>query len=220
MNEKTREKEPDIIGNFSVALGLFDYINPLFYGITSIMVITHMRGVMAAPLFGLYVVGAALSLIFGLAIPTVKLIVGLGKIRFKMPVNLVTFVNTGILLSGMALVSHAAEIRPLALVLILIAFAAVIGLLWYKTGKFNTAAVLIGAVGYLMIYVSLIILSVRSGAVLPIILYALAICLFVFLCLVGILANLKDAKVHWVIEITNVICQCSVAVATVILFCG
>ena len=34
---------------------------------------------------------------------------------------------------------------------------------------------------------------------------------------VGILANLKNAKVHWVIEISNVVCQCSVAVATLIL---
>ena len=42
--------------------------------------------------------------------------------------------------------------------------------------------------------------------------------LFAFLCLVGILANLKDAKVHWVIEISNVICQLSVAVAAILLF--
>ena len=80
-------------------------------------------------------------------------------------------------------------------------------------------AVLIGAVGYLMIYASLITLSIRNGVILPIVLYALAICLFLFLCLVGILSNLKNAKVHWVIEISNVVCQCSVAVATVILMC-
>ena len=95
---------------------------------------------------------------------------------------------------------------------------AVIAFLWHRTGKVNTASVLIGAVGYLMLYASLITLSVRAGRTVPVILYALAICLFVFLCLVGILANLKDAKVHWVIEISNVICQLSVAVATVFLF--
>ena len=166
-----------------------------------------------------YAVGAALSLLFGLTIPTVKLIVGLGKMQFKMPVNLVSYVNTGILISGIALISYVLGLSPLTVAAVLLLAAAVIAFLWYKTGKFNTAAVLIGAVGYLMLYVSLITLSVRSGMTVPIVLYALAICLFVFLCLVGILSNLKNARVHWVIEISNVICQLSVATATVLLFC-
>ena len=34
-----------------------------------------------------------------------------------------------------------------------------------------------------------------------------------------ILSNLKNSKVHWAIEISNVVCQFSVALATVILFC-
>ena len=100
---------------------------------------------------------------------------------------------------------------------ILVCASAVIFFLWQKTGKFNTAAVLIGAVGYLMLYASLITLSLRAGRTVPVFLYALAISLFVFLCLVGILPNLKDAKVHWVIEISNVVCQLSVAVATILL---
>lgn len=212
------DKNDGIIGKFSVGLGLFDYINPILYSITSITVLSHMRGVMAAPLFWLYVAGAALSLVFGFTIPTVKLIVGLGKMQFKMPVNLVSYVNTGILLSGIALSSHVVGVTPKTLALILLAAAAVIGFLWYKTGKFNTVAVLIGAVGYLMIYVSLIALSRRAGLTVPIVLYALAICLFVFLVLVGILANLKNARVHWVIEISNVLCQLSVAVGTLLLF--
>ena len=211
------ENETGIIGHFSVALGLFDYINPIFYGITVITILIKLFGFMSMPTYILFAAGAVLSLIFGLSIPTVKLIVGLGKMQFRMPVNLVSFVNTGILLSGIALASHVIGIKPLTLALVLLGFAAVIGFLWYKTGKFNTVAVLIGAVGYLMIYVSLIALSVRAGVVFPIVLYALAICLFVFLCLVGILSNLKNAKVHWVIEISNVICQFSVALATVLL---
>lgn len=208
-----------IIGKFSVGLGLFDYINPILYGVTSVIIITHMHGVMPTPLFLVYMVGAALSLLFGLTIPTVKLIVGLGKMQFKMPVNLVSYVNTGILISGIALISYVLGLSPLTVAAVLLCAAAVIAFLWYKTGKFNTAAVLIGAVGYLMLYVSLITLSVRAGMTVPIVLYALAIFLFVFLCLVGILSNLKNASVHWVIEISNVICQFSVAFATVLLFC-
>ena len=219
MKTTEKENESGIIGKFSVALGLFDYINPIFYGITVITIMIKMSGVMNNASFALFALGAIISLIFGLSIPTVKLIVGLGKMQFKMPVNLVSFVNTGILLSGIALVSHITQAKLSTLIIILLCSAAVIALLWYKTGKFNTAAVLIGAVGYLMIYTSLIILSVRKGVVFPIILYVIAICLFVFLCLVGILSNLKNAKVHWFIEISNVICQFSVALATVVLFC-
>lgn len=219
MSDISKENESGIIGKFSVALGLFDYINPILYGITVITIIINMFGVMRTPAFILFALGAVVSLIFGLSIPTVKLIVGLGKMQFKMPVNLVSFVNSGILLSGIALFSHVAALKPPVLALILALSAGIIGYLWHKTGKFNTAAVLIGAVGYLMIYIAMILLSIRNGVVLPIVLYALAICLFVFLCLVGILANLKNARVHWVIEISNVICQFSVALATVILFC-
>ena len=215
MNDKGNDNE--IIGKFSVALGLFDYINPIFYSITVITILVKMFGAMSTPIYVLFALGAVISLIFGFSIPTVKLIVGLGKMQFKMPVNLVSFVNTGILLSGIALVSHVVGVRLPTLAVILLCAAAVIGFLWYKTGKFNTVAVLIGAVGYLMIYASMITLSIRSGAILPVVLYAFAICLFVFLCLVGILSNLKNAKVHWVIEISNVICQFSVALATVIL---
>ena len=212
-----KENESGIIGHFSVALGLFDYINPIFYGVTVITILIKMFGIMSVPAYVLFAIGAVISLIFGLSIPTVKLIVGLGKMQFKMPVNLVSFVNTGILLSGIAFISHVVGVKPLTMIVILLCAAGIIGFLWYKTGKFNTVAVLIGAVGYLMIYMSLIALSIRNGVVLPIILYAFAICLFVFLCLVGILSNLKNAKVHWVIEISNVVCQCSVAVATLIL---
>ena len=219
MQRETAEKDTGIIGNFSAALGLFDYINPILYGITVITIMVNMYGVMSTPAFVIFALGAVISLVFGLTIPTVKLIVGLGKMQFKMPVNLVSCVNTGILLSGIALASHVIALRPIAFIIILLAFAAMICFLWGKTGKFNTAAVLIGAVGYLMIYASLIALSIRSGAGFPVILYALAICLFVFLCLVGILSNLKNAKVHWVIEISNVVCQFSVALATVILLC-
>lgn len=215
MNSKDNDSE--IIGHFSVALGLFDYINPILYGVTVITILIKMFGKMSVPTYILFAVGALISLVFGLSIPTVKLIVGLGKMQFKMPVNLVSFVNTGILLSGIALLSHVAGVKPLIMIIILLCAAAIVGFLWYKTGKFNTAAVLIGAVGYLMIYASLIALSIRAGVILPIILYALAICLFIFLCLVGILSNLQNAKVHWVIEISNVVCQFSVALSTVIL---
>lgn len=38
------------------------------------------------------------------------------------------------------------------------------------------------------------------------------------LCGIGIKVNLKNPKVHWVIEISNVVCQLLVAIGTVFLF--
>ncbi len=89
-----KENSGEIIGHFSVALGLFDYINPIFYGVTVITIMVKLFGIMSVPAYIFFAVGAVISLVFGLSIPTVKLIVGLGKMQFKMPVNLVSFVNT------------------------------------------------------------------------------------------------------------------------------
>ena len=72
MNSK--ENELGIIGNFSVALGLFDYINPIFYGVTVITILIKMFGIMSVPTYILFAVGAVISLIFGLSIPTVKIV--------------------------------------------------------------------------------------------------------------------------------------------------
>lgn len=87
-----------------------------------------------------------------------------------------------------------------------------------KSRKINTIAVLTGAFGYIFIYTSLITLSIRTNNILPTLFYAFAIVLFIMLCNIGIKANLKDPKVHWKIEISNVICQGLVAIGTIILF--
>ena len=68
-----------------------------------------------------------------------------------------------------------------------------------------------------MLYTSLITLAARQGAAVSIIMYAIAILLFVMLCGIGIKANLKDPRVHWVIEASNVVCQALVAAATLML---
>ena len=77
----------DKMNSFSISLGLFDYINPIFYSVTTLTIIRKLGPLMARPIRIVFVVGAILSLIFGFTIPTVKLLVGLGKMSFKMPVN-------------------------------------------------------------------------------------------------------------------------------------
>jgi len=91
-------------------------------------------------------------------------------------------------------------------------------LIYLKTKKFNNIAVLIGAIGYLLIYIALINKAIISNLNISIILYAFAILIYLMLVGIGLKANLKDARVHWVIEISNIICQSLVAISTIILF--
>lgn len=204
--------------NFSVALGLTDYINPIMYLITSITLILNLNKIMSLPYNVFYIIGVVISLIFGFTIPTVKLLVGLGKMKFSLPVNLVFYVNLGILISGLMLIKNILSLNIFVFISIILLSVFLLILIYLKTKKFNNIAVLTGAIGYLLIYISLITKSINSNLIIPIILYGTAICLYLMLIGIGVKANLKDAKVHWVIEISNIICQSSVAVATFILF--
>ncbi len=199
-------------------LGLLDYVNPILYTITMRTVIKNLYGTMEKPFSVLLLAGAVISILFGFIIPTGKVIVGLGLIKFVMPVIPVFCVNSGILLTGLMLFHYVIRPKLIVFMIMTAVIAAFLILIYAKSRKPNTAAVLTGAAGYLLIYTALIILSGQKGAVLPVILYALAILLFVMLCGIGIKANLYDPKVHWVIEISNVICQLFVAIATVWLF--
>ena len=203
---------------FSVPLGLLDYINPILYSITMVTITRRLFSVMGHPGNIIFLIGAIISVFFGLIIPTGKVLVGLGVIKFRMPVSLVFSVNTGILISGLMLLKFVMNLQPVLLALLILGIVAVLVLMYKRSRKVNTIAVLTGAVGYLLLYISLITLSIRKPAVLPIIMYAIAILLFVMLCGIGIKANLKNPKVHWVIEISNVLCQFLVAAATILLF--
>ena len=203
---------------FSVPLGLLDYVNPILYSITMITIIKNSFTAMGRPFNSLLLIGAVISIFFGLVIPTGKVLVGLGVIQFVMPVSLVFCVNAGILLSGLMLLRFVLQLKTGMFTLLTAAILAALMLLYRKSRKLNTVAVLTGAAGYLLIYASLIILSVQKGGALPVILYAAAILLFAMLCAIGIKANLRDPKIHWVIETSNVLCQLLVAIATVLLF--
>jgi hypothetical protein len=203
---------------FSVPLGLLDYVNPILYTITMVTILKNTYSAMGKPYNIVLLIGAILSVVFGFIIPTGKVIVGLGLIQFVMPVSLVFCVNSGILLSGIMLLYFVSGMGIIPFALLIAGIFAILVLIYFKTKKFNTVAVLTGAFGYLLLYASLITLSVRKGVAAPIVLYALAILLFLMLCSIGIKANLKNPKVHWVIEISNVLCQLLVAVATVVLF--
>lgn len=204
--------------NFSVALGLTDYINPIMYLITSIALIINLNKIMGLPYNIFYIIGVAISLIFGFTIPTVKLLVGLGRMKFNLPVNLVFYVNSGIFISGLMLIKNILDINMIIFVGIILISIIMLMFVYLETKKFNNIAVLTGAIGYLLIYISLITKSIHNELIVPIILYGVAICLYLLLIVIGVKANLKDARIHWVIEISNIICQTSVTVATILLF--
>ena len=203
---------------FSVPLGLLDYVNPICYCITMVTIIKNTRADIGQPYGIIFLIGAIISIFFGFIIPTGKVIVGLGLIKFRMPVSLVFCVNTGILISGLMLFSYVMNINTWMICLFIAVIIILLVLMYLKSKKINTIAVLTGAVGYLLLYTSLITLSIRKGITIPIIMYAFAIMLFIMLCGIGIKADLKNPKVHWVIEASNVICQMLVAIATVVLF--
>ena len=203
---------------FSVPLGLLDYVNPVCYSITAITIIKNTYSAMEHPYNMILLAGAVISVFFGLIIPTGKVLVGLGIIKFVMPVSLVFCVNTGILMTGLMLLRFVRDLSRAGTVILTALIIVVLIYIYTKSRKINTVAVLTGAAGYLVIYTSLITLSMKQGATAPVIMYAAAIALFVMLCGIGIRADLKNPKVHWVIEISNVICQFLVAAATVILF--
>lgn len=203
---------------FSVPLGLLDYVNPILYTVTKTTVIRNLYSQMGSPYNYLLLIGAIISIFFGFIIPTGKVIVGLGIFDFVMPVSLVFCVNSGILLSGLVLFKHIMNLDNVVFGIMAVLIVALLIFVYSKHKKINTIAVLTGAVGYLLIYISLITLSIQKGLIIPIILYAIAILLFVMLVGIGIKGNLKNPKVHWVIEISNVICQLLVAAATVMLW--
>lgn len=183
--------------SFSVPLGLLDYINPIFYMITLITIINHI--ILENPYNVIMIIGAILSIVFGFIIPTGKVIVGLGIIKFKMPVSLVFLVNFGILLSGLMLLKYVMNLN-LLFIIILFSIILILFLIYIKHKKINTIAVLTRAFGYLLIYSSLITISIRTRNYIPTLRYIIAIFLFLMLCGIGIKANLKDPKVHWKIQ--------------------
>ena len=210
--------EKERFNRFSVPLGLLDYINPIFYSITIIIIIRNIGTALGSPYETILKAGALLSILFGFIIPTGKVIVGLGIIRFRMPVALVFCVNAGILISGLMLAKYVLDLALFPIMIIFLSIIFLLYLIYRKSRKMNTVAVMTGAFGYVLIYASLIILSLKRHLYLPTAFYAIAICLFVMLCGIGIRADLKDPKVHWKIEIANVICQGLVALGTVLLF--
>lgn len=208
--------------SFSLLLGLTDFVNPIFYTLFFITILKKLKDTTNKNMYKIFKIGALISLIGGYIIPTGKVIVGLGLIDFVMPVPIVHIVNTGFLISGVTLFliclnkTYKNLINWIGLVLI-IAYIAGFALISIFS-KYNTAAVITGVIGIFLIYISMIIMSKRKRKIISMILAIFSFIITIFLAGVGIKADLYSPTVHWIIELTNIICQCSLFLSAKLLF--
>ena len=136
--KSTKKIQKSKLNSFSVQLGLLDYANPILYSITIITIMCH------TPFNILLLIGAIISIFFGLLIPTGKVLVGLKKIKFKMPVSLVFLVNAGILLSGITFLKYAIDLKTYLAIFVFLLTIIFLFLLYKMGKKINTIAVLTG----------------------------------------------------------------------------
>lgn len=201
---------------FNVALGLIDFLNPVCYSINTFLIFAGVKAIMKPVQFWAYLVGIVISLVLGLIIPTGKLLVGLGKIEFKLPYFMFFVVNFGIMLTGVALFSVVASAKTL--IICLIAILVIILGIWAATKKFNSAIMFTGTLGYTLIYAALVMFALKAGLIIPVILFALCWCLMIGVIIFSMSADLTNPKNHWPIEGGNIACQFVLMVGLILLF--
>ncbi len=131
-------KKEGKFNRFSVSLGLLDYINPICCCITMVTIINHTRTDMGQPYGDIFLIGAIISIFFGFIIPTGKVIVGLGLIKFRMSVPLVFCVNSGILISGLMLLRFVVNMSNAGLCLLMAIIIVLLILIYCKSRKMIT----------------------------------------------------------------------------------
>lgn len=203
------------MGNeFNVALGLFDYINPICYTIFSIIGFKYFRKLMKSGFFYVYLVGCIISLIGGFFIPTIKTLVGLGVIEWGLPVSKVIIANTGFLISGPTLFIGTLKCnrRESSDVTLLSAGGVSLAFL-------NKFIVGFGALGMIMIYVTCAKLAIERKRPYAVITLAVSLAGTLFESFYSNSgADLNSAAVHWVIEIGAVITHLMLVVSAYLLF--
>lgn len=201
--------------NFNLALGLFDYINPICYTIFTIIGFKHFKKIMKDGFFYTYLIGAIISLIGGFFIPTIKTLVGLGVIEWGLPVSKVIIANTGFLISGPALfVGTLKSNRRENSDIMLMSTTGGLGLAFL-----NKFIVGFGAFGMIMIYITCAKLALekkRPYAAITLIVSLLGTLFESVYSNSGV--NLNSSAVHWVIEIGAVITHIMLVVSAYLLF--
>lgn len=202
---------------FSLAMGLFDFINPIMYASFFIYTFKKIRPYLAKGFYIVYVCGGLLSLCAGILIPTVKCIVGLGLMTFDLPVKIVAFVNTGFILSGFSIfIGTMKKFSPMyngkkdgsvTLHSIINPYSIL-----------NSVVVLGGATGLILVYVSYMKIALKKNrkAAFGVLCYSLVMTLAN--SFVGSAMDTMAPWVHWLIEAIAVSAHTCLFISALLLF--
>ena len=149
--------------------------------------------------YNIFVIGMSIALIMGFIIPTYKLIVGLGFLAFTPPKDLVIITSIGLLIAGISLSINVFKEKDLNK--------------WCSAGlmipfvSLNMIGILLGTIGEILIYISLIKISKENNLIKPIIFIVISFCFMLLLGMCGSIENLNSALTHWILEINNICTQ-------------
>ncbi len=197
------------MNEFSVLLGIVDYFNPLIYFSFLICVVRHIKGKIKKSHYIVFLIGAVMTICAGVIIPTLKIVVGLGKAEFSLPVGIVAIANIGIFLTGVSFFLTTLK-RNYS--------KKMYGAVGAPVFNLNTFIVFFGAVGLIMTYVAMIRLAILKKHKLAILFVVVSIICTMFLCGVATVADLESPLVHWVIQLTNILAQSCLLTSAILVF--
>jgi len=201
-------------GGFSVWLGLTDYVNPIFQALTMVCLIIFLRGLVSRQRYILVIIGEALAIASGFIIPTTKVIVGLRQIELPMNflVNFVLMTDIGLFISGSTLLSSFFK-KKLHYILYF-GIAAIVTILAFTKSGLNSGAVVIGLFGLFALDAAIFLFGKTRKRPLAMILVCVSFAITISLGFVGMTGNLKDSRIHWIIEVCNGFGQLCLFLAT------
>jgi len=190
-------------GGFTVWLGLTDYLNPIFQTLTLICFIIFLRGILSKTRYSLVIIGEILAIASGFIIPTTKVIIGANNSDLPMNflVYFVLFTDIGLFISGSTLLSSFFKSK--LGYLLYFGIAAITVALAFTFAGFNAGAVVIGLFGLLALDTAIFLFGKKNKRPAAMILVCVSLAITLSLGFVGMLGNLKDSKIHWIIEVTN-----------------
>ena len=210
------------MAEFSVLLGLVDYLNPLLYLCFFLVLILALRKRIPKLHWICLLIGGCITLTYGFIIPTYKVLCGVGVFTFAMPEWAVFGTMIGFLSAGLALLIASYRIftkkNLLLLLTYIVAAVIVILLLTVVHAKYNTIAVGFATIGLYLLYISVLGYAIREKRRLPLACLIFSMVMTATLSMVGIFGDMSLASLHWFTQIANICCQASLAAGTYLLF--
>ena len=208
---------------FSIWLGLMDFLNPIIYTLFFVTLLRGLKARNADPgMIKVLTFGAILSLTAGYIIALGKTIVGLGLIKFTLPVPLFYATDIGFLISGvtMLLIYKNKTYKGLPAwvkIVVPVLFIALSVFVCVSQGA-NAGAQLTAAIGTFLIYGTMIAFAAREKNWLAMVLAIIPILTTAALIPYSASVDLTDPATHWVIEPTNIAGQLALWLSAVVFF--